>query len=263
MQHGRLPFHLAAIKGHGHVIGALCLNGSPRDALADDGSAPLHKALEEGNVKTAELLIDYGANPQLPLQVWNSPYDHRKIDAHCGFFMHYKDVQHEAGRACLQGIGGTMPASQKQTRHYGMSYLLMCQRQAPGATIDPNYTVPPLPSWQSLLHCVRALCRTAPRLCTWQLIVASRRQCRCLYGRGPWWMRKSVTAVRPSSRLQQRVTTELQGSCCGMAQTEVTDQLLADSSRCLTPVSASLHAVHLDFMMWSIRDAILASQLDN
>ena len=57
------------MKGHGHVVGALCFYGSPRDALADDGSAPLHKALEEGNVKAAQLLIEYGADPQLPLQV--------------------------------------------------------------------------------------------------------------------------------------------------------------------------------------------------
>lgn len=69
VQHGRLPIHLAAMMGHDPVIKALCINGSPRNDIAGDGTAPLHKALEEGNVNTAKRLISYGADPRLPLQV--------------------------------------------------------------------------------------------------------------------------------------------------------------------------------------------------
>ena len=68
-QRGRMPIHLAALRGETDVIALLCEHGSPlRDADAD-GTAPLHKALGQGHVEAAQLLLAYGADAKQPLQV--------------------------------------------------------------------------------------------------------------------------------------------------------------------------------------------------
>lgn len=69
VQHGRLPIHLAALKGHCDVIALLVEHGSPLYFRDYDGTAPLHNAVKYGHVKAAELLIACGASAIAPLQV--------------------------------------------------------------------------------------------------------------------------------------------------------------------------------------------------
>ena len=69
MQRGRMPIHLAALRGQTDVIALLCDHGCPLSDTDADGTAPLHKALGQGHVEAAQHLLAYGADAKQILQV--------------------------------------------------------------------------------------------------------------------------------------------------------------------------------------------------
>ena len=69
VQCGRMPIHLAALRGQADVLALLCDHGSPLNDADADGSAPLHKALTQGHVEAAQHLLAYGADAKQTLQV--------------------------------------------------------------------------------------------------------------------------------------------------------------------------------------------------
>ena len=69
VQRGRMPIHLAALRGQIDVIALLCDHGASLSALDADGAAPLHKALGQGHVEAAHQLITHGAEASQALEV--------------------------------------------------------------------------------------------------------------------------------------------------------------------------------------------------
>jgi len=82
MQRGRMPIHLAALRGQTDVIALLCDHGTPLSDVDADGTAPLHKALGQGHVEAAQQLLAYGADAMQSLQV------QVLLACHCGRSQH-------------------------------------------------------------------------------------------------------------------------------------------------------------------------------
>ncbi|KAH9767234.1 ank rep region domain-containing protein [Citrus sinensis] len=61
-QYGLTPLHIAAIKGHKHVVLLLIEFGADVECQDNEGHAPLHLAVEGGSIETVEVLLDNGAN---------------------------------------------------------------------------------------------------------------------------------------------------------------------------------------------------------
>ena len=72
VQRGRMPIHLAALRGQVDVIVLLCDHGASLGALDADGASPLHKALGQGHVQAAHQLITHGAEAGQALEVQSS-----------------------------------------------------------------------------------------------------------------------------------------------------------------------------------------------
>ena len=69
VQRGRIPIHLAALRGQLDVIALLCDRGCPLNEVDADGTAPLHKALGQGHVEAAQQLLACGAEATHALEV--------------------------------------------------------------------------------------------------------------------------------------------------------------------------------------------------
>lgn len=69
MQCGRMPIHLAALRGQVDVIALLCDHGASLSEQDANGTAPLHKALGQGHLEAAQQLLAYGAEAEQTLEV--------------------------------------------------------------------------------------------------------------------------------------------------------------------------------------------------
>lgn len=66
--HGRTALHCAALHGHDNVVIDLLLNGADKEAEDDEGSRPLHLAVEGGHKEVLKLLLRAGASPDCEMR---------------------------------------------------------------------------------------------------------------------------------------------------------------------------------------------------
>lgn len=80
--HGRLPIHLAALKGHVEVIEILLSKGADIESLDLQRRTPMHFAAESGSIPVLEYLLAKGANINIEDKKRKTPKDIANMNGH-------------------------------------------------------------------------------------------------------------------------------------------------------------------------------------